>query len=333
MQTIWNFIRVWFLVAEFFLKIHKQKKFVQRTIIPSLKPYQENGDGTISKFDFYKVGYYYGVGLPVVIGDGLAMLRNQALEEKERLALTYMASITCLYDDFFDVMGHSREELLEMTLQPEMFKPRNDKEKLFIEFTLKAIENIENKDSLSKSKMRIFEAQWESKAQGSKVTTWEKQKELTVEKGIASHIFFRDALNHAYNEKETKAIGLLGSLFQYGNDIFDLYKDYHEKDTETCVTIVNDINLVAGDFRKDVAETIRAIRDLPYPTQNKEKFIDYVKVVVAQCFFCLSRYQALQKKSGGVFKPDQYSRKELVCDMQNPINLIKTAWVYAKLKL
>lgn len=325
-----GYFKFWQTALSTYQKVKNQKVWVKKLLSPSADSSKKKSDGSISDYEYYKVEHYYGVGIPVVIGEGLAILRGKDMTTQERTTLTYMASITGLFDDFFDVSNYDRQKLEEMVNVPEQFEAKTQREVLFKEFTLKVLEFAPNAKKLDQSKIGVLEAQWESKKQKEEGLSFKEHKDLVKLKGGTSLSFFKDAFEDEFDQATQDAIYALGGLFQYGNDIFDVHQDTKDK-KYTCVNTSKDIKTVLDDYLVEYLKVKKLFLGLTFNDQAKKAFIDHLNIVVGQCLCCLSQYKSLQEKSGGIFKPQDYTRKELVCNMEDWRNIFKTASIVAKL--
>ena len=77
-----------------------------------------------TEYDFEKITNYYGIGSPVLAGEGIADLLNVKVGTQERKSLTLMAAITGLFDDFFDRSYESSGRIKGlMSLSPKISIP------------------------------------------------------------------------------------------------------------------------------------------------------------------------------------------------------------------
>ena len=69
-----------------------------------------------------------------------------------------------------------------------------------------------------------------------------------------------------------------------------------------------------------------------YSTRNVRKFLGIISIgIFSRCLVCLDQLEKLEKRSGGVFKLSEYSRKDLICDMDNIGNKFKSLGYHIKL--
>ena len=327
MQFLGNFFKLIFLLVDIYKKLKSQKKFVNAHLSPFVKLVQANSDNSLTDFDYHKVMYYYGVGTPVVLGEGLAKLRGYKLNFQEKKAITYMSAITGLFDDFFDKSNTSKEYISNMMLFPSKQKPANSREKLFLDLTIKALENIDYSDYLKNINLQVLETQWASKNQMNEKLSAKELQELTYKKGGIALLFWRHALQNKIEDNEAEALIKLGEWLQDCNDIFDLNKDLEEGVYTPINKAVHIPDLII-QFKAKMEDTFKSFMGLNYQLKDKISFVNHFKIVGAQSLLCLNQFHKLQIKYSGKFDTSKYTRKEMICDMQKPSNLIKSVYYY-----
>src|SRR5258706_11030885 len=72
--------------------VKKQKKFLQKNLLPQLEAAKSTNDGSLDETDFKKITHYYGLSVPAILGEAICTLRGSEMSEKERLALTYQGA-------------------------------------------------------------------------------------------------------------------------------------------------------------------------------------------------------------------------------------------------
>jgi len=179
--------------------------------------------------------------------------------------------------------------------------------------------------------MNVFIAQQKSIEQEDSSISEERIWEITQQKGGESVLFYRYGFKHSLKDGEENALFQLGSLMQLENDIFDVYKDYQSK----IYTIPNTIVKVE-ELKKLYTEQKDLFVDLcykmDYPQKNIRLFLDRIMPVVNRAYVCFNQYQRLEKKNKSIFDVAVFSRKELICDMEKPKNLLRTIYYHVKSK-
>ena len=68
-------------------------------------------------------------------------------------------------------------------------------------------------------------------------------------------------------------------------------------------------------FNKEVGVFKSILKDFDYKNSNKKAFLFPVTYILGATLLTLERYAFLEKRSGGVFEIEKYSRDDLVVDM------------------
>ncbi len=311
--------------------VRKQKRFVNAIIKPEISRAREQNDDTLDENDFKKIRQYYGFGVPAIVGESFCTLRGMPMTEKERIANTYQGALTGLYDDFFDKTKLDPSEIRKMMDDPYGFQASSSLEKLFIHFLKAVHQNLHDKEFFMQTFDQVFDAQIESKQQSDTGISIEEIKEITFRKGGHSLLFYRSVFSNKVIEGEMDALYNAGSLMQLGNDIFDVYDDSRDN-IRTLLTACENIKEVRQIFTEQMEKTIILINTLKYKRHQLRKYTREFILGISRCFVCLDQLEALESKSGGKFKPAEYSREELICDMEKPSNMLASLKYYLNYK-
>ena len=309
-------------------QIREQKTFLHEYLHPFLSKYHKKYDGSLTEYDFEKITNYYGVGSPVLAGEGIANLLNVKVGIRERKTLTLMAAITGLFDDFFDRSYESPDRIKGlMSLSPETL-PQNAHERLFCDLVQEILLISPNKKRLYEFAERVFEAQVESLKQKDPNTKWDDLFSITYKKGGESLLFYRCSFSTEISLQEIECLLKIGGLIQVCNDIFDVNKDIKEG-IRTVATETKDIKTLKNKVQKLYKETFDFCR-LAIPTKNMNIFLQQIKIIVSQSFVALDFYQKTQKSNGDNFTPKKYPRESLICDMGKKKHLFQASyyWIF-----
>lgn len=331
MSKIANFAGLIKLLLISAYRFKKQKAVVGRLLKPIINEYSLEDDGSMSSYDYYKISHYYGVGVPILAGGFFEAIFDKKLSDQSVSAMTYMAAVTGLYDDFFDKTGHSKEQIIAMTCDPEKYKAGSVRENVFVAFTLKALEQIENREAIDQSKMSVLEVQWESKAQKVKnQLSWEELKDISITKGGLSLFFYAAGTVTDVSKVQEDLIMRIGGMLQYGNDIFDVHKDLQEG-VYTHVNTVQDMRVIKKDFEGMLNALFQKLESSGLSAGQIKVIKQHVLLFSCRALVCLDQFLQLQIANGNKFEVDQFSRKQLVCDMEKPKNALKAINYYLNL--
>ncbi len=132
-------------------------------------------------------------------------------------------------------------------------------------------------------------------------------------------------------EAEEQMLFQLGGLMQISNDIFDLYKD-QENGIQTLVTTAKDIREIRKLFIALLETGKAAAFKTHYATANIKKFLDIISLgIFSRCFVCLDQLETKQLSSGNIFSPENYSRKDMICDMDTMQNKWRSLMYHTKI--
>ncbi len=285
-------------------------------------------DGSLEEDDFVKITDYYGLAVPAILGEGFCALRGIPMAAQERLASTCQGAMTGIADDFFDKNRMSAEMLKGFIDSPTLVNNGTAGEYLLSQFYKSALESVNDPSLMKEHIYKVFDAQRSSKQQALPGMSYEEIKDITFRKGRESLLFYRTAFSHPYENGEKEMLSLIGELAQLGNDLFDVYKD-QQQGIHTLVTEtpnVEDLRLLFSSQWNAIKE---AAYKTKYPTKNVNQFIDILSIsIFSRCFVCLKQLEAVQEKYGGAFNPTVPSRKELICDMDTPLNKLRSLWFH-----
>lgn len=305
--------------------LNRQKSYVKAYIDPILEPYAATD---LSKEDTNKIRWYYGNAVPAILGEGFSLLRGQPLNEFERLAMTYLGSITGLYDDFFDKFHTDENHILDLTTNPGETTTANAHENLFTQLWGLALHHSPDQSRVKRRAMDVYDAQIMSKQQKDSTLEYEKIKQITFLKGGASLLFYRSVLNEIPDEAEERLLYTLGSLMQLENDLFDIYKDYQDQ-IATLPTITEKVDNLRTLYSHLHDEVMGLLKKTKYKRKNQRYFARYINVVICRGYVCLDCLEQNEKHTDNSFIIKHYRRKQLICDMERPVNIIKAFKYYA----
>ena len=321
-QGIRNLIRlpsIYFLLLK---NVAKQKRFIKNVVERELLPFKKNNDGSLTPQDLKKITSYYGLGVPGILGELFCVLRGKPMTENERFCLTFLGGISGLLDDLFDDPEKQANHLEKFILQPKSLKPMNSYESLLLHFYLLGLKHSAHPGLLKKQGLQVFRSQQQSKDQQNFGNSPQAIHDITYHKGGASFIFYRLCLNNPLQEKEKKLLFHLGGLMQLGNDIFDVWEDY-QTNTKTAATICTDIQELRREFINEMQFTFKLARKTNLRKDRVDNFLRSTTLALSRVLVCLDQFEKLQLSSENLFLIENYSRQQLICDMQKPKNQFK----------
>ncbi len=308
------------LVNSILQNLRVQKNFIRKNIEPLLVEAQSIADGSIEENDLKKITGYYGLAVPAILGEAFCALRGKAMTDKERLASTCQGAMTGLFDDFFDEQRLSEDALIDILQKPDSFHPASANEKLFLHFYTTALSNAPEIKMMQQQLYQVYRAQVLSKQQSAPGLSYEVIKDITIRKGAESLLYYRTAFEHPFKKGEEKMLFCLGGLMQLSNDIFDVYKD-QQQGIHTVVTTAKHTRDVRRYFLALLEMAYEAAYKTGYDRRNIKSFMDIISLgIFSRCFVCMDQLEKLEVRTGGLFEPARYQRKDLICDMDAAFN-------------
>jgi len=123
----------------------------------------------------------------------------------------------------------------------------------------------------------------------------------------------------------------LGSVFQLENDLFDIYKDYLGG-IRTLATTETKINNLREVYFKLMNETFSSVRQTTYESKDKKRFLQFISLILFRGLVCLDWLEKSEQRTQGVFSIGQYSRKDLICDMEKASSVVQLLHYYGRTK-
>jgi hypothetical protein len=193
------------------------------------------------------------------------------------------------------------------------------------------LEQAADASTVKKELAEVYYAQVESKKQAEGSITPQEIHNITLYKGGASLVFYRTAFSPAATPGETRLLYDFGGAMQLANDIFDAFKD-REAGIRTLLTTATDIRQLRTEFDmlldKGIHELIGAMRD----KKAGEEFLCIVSLgIFSRCYVCLDHLNKAQKIAGDRFRVQEYTRKQLICDMDILPNMLRSAVYHVKI--
>jgi hypothetical protein len=320
-----NLVRTPGILLLLIRNVRRQQRFLSTELKPQLDAAMKKNDGSLDKEDIKKITRYYGLAVPCILGEALCVLRGRNMDLQERLALTYQGAMTGLFDDFFDKEKMTEELVKAFMETPDRVSTQSLRQELFVDFYKKALQYSQNPGLTLDYLRKVYAGQIESKKQAipGKLSQ-DEIKRITVDKGGQSVLFYRSVLANQITREEEHALYQMGGLMQFGNDIFDIYKDC-QHGIETLMTTARHVNGVRNTFRQMMESSFDAVYQTRYDRKNIKRFLRLFSMsLCARCFVCMDQLEEKEKRSGNEFTPYQYNRKDLVCDMDRNRNKVKT---------
>ncbi len=329
---IFNLIHLPRLFVIFSIKYIYQKRFIKNTLSVDIAKSNKTNDSSLDDQDFKKITDYYGYAVSVMFGETYCILRGKKMSLRERSSLTNLAGLTGLFDDFFDKKEMTESYIKNLLENPYNNRGKNSNEQLCNAFYLKALENSADIDLLKSYALKVTDAQILSKKQLNQNIDQEEIKAITYLKGGNSVLFYRCALNEEMSDQEKQLLYKLGAIWQLENDMLDIYKDGKDG-IKTLATTENKMNNLRKTYTSLMEELVDLVYLTKYSDANKKMFLRIVALFVSIGFVCLDMLEKNEKLTNNSFVLAEYERKQLICDMEKPANIMQSIHYYAKCRI
>lgn len=328
-MPLFNLIKaVWFIFQ--FRKT--QTQFNEQFIDSYLQPFYKQYNKQLKDSTLYKIKNIYCIGMPVTVAV-YAKLYGRNISQKEREYATLMGICTPLVDDFTDEKTISREAINQLIFSPDDYKPVTLEEDIVKSIGCHLLKNIKNIDGFSYFLKRTMQAQYWSEKQMHPNVSSEELLKIMLEKGGSSQILPHYIIDEAPTQQTLDTIYLIGGLIQMYGDIFEVYKDFKEG-IATIANTCDNYKTLEDYYTNECKRFVKMARALPYQKHNKELLTTFFVIIFASGIVPLRMFHKLQIQLGGGILPfEQLERKQVICDMDKPLNLLKATWFAYKLLL
>ncbi|CAN5336172.1 hypothetical protein BH20BAC1_BH20BAC1_09390 [soil metagenome] len=261
-----------------------------------------------------------------IVNKWFATLRGSKIAEEEKRYALYLGALTPLFDDLTDSGSYNAKAIL--TAWDKRSNDNSSTEIVAGRYLYNKLLENTNPGFVTCS-ARVLEAQDESMQQMKPAPlSFSSLKTITFKKGAASTMLGRSILLHPLLAGEEEAICQLGYLLQLTNDVFDVHKDY-TGNQQTMVTNSDNISTLFDEYKQGWKEVTSKFFNLDYDQKNVTKFLLQVSTILARGYIAFEQLLQCQLRTGNQFNPSLYKRKELICDMEKPVNLKRSIKITA----
>jgi len=320
LKSVVNIIRFSPFYVKLYMDYRKVLKYTKQ-LFQEVKPKFQNWDALIDAENQRRMRGY--ILIQTLWTAGFCLLRGERIKSNELKAIVNISALAPLYDDFFDKVEMPSQKIHALVNTPFDYKPDSDIEMLFLEFSKRIHRNVHNVPFYLENAKNVFNAQYESKKLVSKeLLDRDFVRKIAFDKGGATVVCMCNMLNKKLSDEEHELMYQLGGIAQYLDDIFDLREDYLEG-RQTLSNPVKNVNSLKKSFLSEIKKFKKSLEVSTYTKSNKKAFFFPVSFILGATLLCTRRYELLEKKTNGEFKIDEYSREELVIDMDLWSNRIK----------
>lgn len=316
------FPRYFNIARKVYKEIKIQKQFNRNFLIPYLDELEKKYNGKFQTEQKKKILDYYGLFITSFLCSSYKRLYGKILTDEERKRATLFGVLTPVGDDLFDIDNLDNNSIREITFHPETFNANTFSSHIAKEIQAYLLQSVPHKEAYIKASKDVLDIQVETILQTNPEISKDEMRRITYTKGAVSVIIYHQCLDDVADEQMLEVLFLIGSLYQLGNDIFDLYKDVRDK-IYTLVNTCDDYNLFKKDFIERLRLQNQKIYALPYSKKDKEDFCIVMNTINARSLVAIDRFIETQKKYNGKVNWQELDRKEMIVDMEKPKNILK----------
>lgn len=320
-----NFLRYISIAKKVYSELKIQKQFNKTFLVPYLNELEKKYDGKFQPEQRKKILKYYGLLITSFLCSSYKRLYGKVLSDEERKRATLFGVLTPVGDDLFDIDKLDNESIRQITFEPESFFASTFSAHVAKEIQTYLLNTVPHKEAYLKASKNVLDIQVETIKQTNPEILKEEIKRITYIKGAVSVVIYHQCLNEAADAQMQEVLFLIGSIYQLGNDIFDLYKDVRDN-IYTLINTCDDYKRFKSDFIERVNLQNEKIYALPYTKKDKEDFCIVMNTINARSLVAIDQFINTQKKHGGKIDWWQLKRKDMIVDMENPKNIAK--WLY-----
>ncbi|MCZ2355647.1 MAG: hypothetical protein LC115_02980 [Bacteroidia bacterium] len=294
----------------------KHKRWLKKHLIPIIESFFEHDDGTLKEIGQKKI-LSYATLVPIFISHNTATLYGKKLSHIELSLQVYLAAITPLIDEFYETSKKDAlQNLSNLLNSPNQYKPQNTHEELTLFLWKKILGLVKQPVVFHQTISQVIDIQTKSKLQHQSLSVSEI-KQITLEKGGRSMLLFLVTLPFPVNPETERLFYNLGAAIQLLDDLLDIYED-SRAGIQTLATGQN-IELAFREFRKAHQQVIE-ITKTQINSKSKSLFLAILAMLLLSGYVAIHNIQKLYSHSGHDFNPLNYSRSQLVTDMEKASN-------------
>ncbi len=248
------------------------------------------------------------------------LLRGYPASKLEMRSLALFGAATALADDLTDEdrLPLSRLVFLATNKDASANTPREEiAQKLFF----RGIAEHPFPELLMTQLQIALKDQETSKAQNGYLN-FEESWRISAEKGASSNLLFLFFLHHQPTDQEKKLAEVVGIALQLLDDIFDLYEDL-EDGISTPITRAQSIEQITAVYTEALEDVRSRMASFSAPESKKKSAARIWRFIFKRGYIGLNQYRRFCEQTRQSFPPAQYTRHDLIVDMEKLGNLYK----------
>ncbi|MDE3235538.1 MAG: hypothetical protein KGO81_06245 [Bacteroidota bacterium] len=327
------FFRFGYALLRFSVRLAWVRKKAQQHCTAFLQSFEKEHHMHFDAATFRKIVMSHSLYLPIV-NDVFAALHGRYTSHKEQESSIRYFIMASVYDNFFDEGALTPEQIRQITFEPYHYPAATADEIAGRAVHLYLLKEVKEQQGYKEAYTKMYEAQCDSKKQFDEQVSNEELYSITTRKGGYSVLMCRYYLDVEASAAEEKCWYTLGSIIQFTNDLYDIYKDL-QSGIQTLPSRARKVDDVAILYEQLIANLKNSIQLLPFSFSRKQEFSIGMAATYSFGLVAIDQLKRLQGTDD--FLPDLRSipRKALIVDMHKPANIwrwMKFCYRYSKLQ-
>ncbi|GEO08118.1 hypothetical protein [Segetibacter aerophilus] len=317
-------------ITRFRKELKKQQDYIRTFLNPYLGELERKYSGKFEDEQLKKIRQYYGLFIPTILCSSYKNLYHENYTEAERKRATLFGILTPVGDDLFDIDKLDVAAINAITYRPESYDAKTFSAHIAREIQSFMLTDVPHRNEYLDAAKDVFEVQLETIKQTDPAIDDKELTRITYAKGGYSVIIYHQIMAKPASKEMWQVLFYVGSLMQFGNDLFDMAKDLRDGIT-TLPDRCTDYKKLKEIFLDRVKECNRLIYALPYKQHKKEEFAVAMHLIISRSMVVIDKMIQLEQQLGKPLNYATLTRKQLVCDMEKPKNMMR--WLYYSYKL
>jgi hypothetical protein len=213
---------------------------------------------------------------------------------------------------------------------PENCNPNTALEFLVLNYYKIIVSKVQNPSQFLDILKKAIQYQLESVSQRNKNISVAEVQKLSNQKAGYAHLLFSSVMPIRFDEIDQKFIYQTGVLTQYGNDLFDYYKDIQENH-QSLFTVEDSIEKVYLDFKQVLEKMLELQIECGYQESKIKAFNRMLAIPLSTFIIAFEQLSELEKTNKRDFENGKLERKLYITDMEtwgNRIKLIRNYYLH-----
>ena len=277
--------------------------------------------GVFEKSAIKKAARFQGVQ-QVFINDPFAHLMGRDTNNFERTSNKYYFILTGLYDDIIDQKLISEKELDQLFDDPINTKAAIFETKILVDIHLNLLKRVKNINEYKSTLFNVHIAQKDSLKQFDQNISKEEILDITLRKGGYSLLMCRHYIDLPVSNELNEAWYQLGGIIQITNDLYDIHKDLQDG-IHTLPNSIKKVEDIEFLYKNLVAKFFQTLSNLPFDEHKIKTLKIKLSAIPAFGFLAINNLWKLDNQYNGLPDLKNIARKDLIIDMEKPINQLK----------